>query len=148
MTASERDAQRAAWMVRYCDEVAQYVHEYNMSEETFEATRFYQLAINNLLAQIGELSGRLSPDFRKSVHDDLGYWRDIRGFRNIATHDYERLEPRACYEFATQDVPRLRGLLIQGSSVSQAYDALCDQVHFNEEDPLMPLDVPEFHGEG
>lgn len=147
MTASERDAQRAAWMVRYCDEVAQYVREYNMSEETFEATRFYQLAINNLLTQIGELSGKLSPDFRKSVHDDLGYWRDIRGFRNIATHDYERLEPRACYEFATQDVPRLRSMLIAESGVSQAYAALCDQIHFNVDDPLAHLDIPEFTSE-
>lgn len=138
MTAGARDVQRAAAIVGYCDEIAGHLKRYEMTPESFESTRLYQLAINNLLAQIGELSVHLSPDFRSRVHDDPVYWADLRGFRNIAVHQYERLEPLACYQFATIEVPALRKMLLALPDVREEYDADSRDHLFqsDSEDPL------------
>lgn len=138
MTTGDRDVQRAARMVAICDEIAKHVRDYDMTPESFEATRLYQLAINNLLAQIGELSVHLDPCFRAAIHDDEVYWNDLRGFRNIAVHQYERLEPLACYQFATEEAPALRGMLLACPEVQAEYEAdACDTTfHSDDEDPL------------
>lgn len=46
MTADSRDVQRAVAIINYCDEIAGHLKKYQMTPDSFETTRLYQLAIN------------------------------------------------------------------------------------------------------
>jgi uncharacterized protein with HEPN domain len=61
------------------------------------------------LAQIGELSGRLSEECKQSYPEVP--WRQIKGMRNLLIHDYEGIDMRIVRETVEQDIPSLQAQL-------------------------------------
>ena len=57
-------------------------------------------------SEIGELSGRLSEDFR-SAHPEIP-WRNIRGLRNLLAHNYFSIDADTAWDILRDDVPVLR----------------------------------------
>ncbi len=67
-----------------------------------------QSAIILQLAMIGELSKRISEDFKK--HTPLP-WKEIAGFRDRAIHDYFSLDIEQVWKTIEEDIPMLKGTL-------------------------------------
>jgi len=60
-----------------------------LDKDRFLAAEVVQSAVIMQLAVIGELSKRLSDEFKKSVPLP---WKQIAGFRDRAVHDYYQLD--------------------------------------------------------
>lgn len=58
------------------------------------------------LAQIGELSGRISDEL-KEKHRDIP-WKQIKGMRNLVIHDYEGIKTHIIGQTVEQDIPALK----------------------------------------
>jgi len=86
------------------------------SEPAADAESFYQLndqlnfnAVLNLLAHVGETSGKLSSDFSQNVPEIE--WKKIRGLRNRIVHDYLGLDTLMLFQVIRDDVPKLLNTL-------------------------------------
>ncbi|MBR0388114.1 MAG: DUF86 domain-containing protein [Clostridia bacterium] len=58
------------------------------------------------IAQIGELSGHLSDEY-KSAHSDLP-WREIKDTRNFYVHNYGGIDLEYVWNTMDQDLPVLK----------------------------------------
>ena len=57
-------------------------------------------------AQIGELVGKLTDEFR-AQHPAVP-WRQIKAMRNIVAHSYGTVDPETTWEIITDDIPALK----------------------------------------
>ncbi len=57
------------------------------------------------LSQLGELAGKIDPEYRKQYEEVP--WRSIYGLRNRIVHDYEGVNLRLLWEIISEDVPEL-----------------------------------------
>jgi uncharacterized protein with HEPN domain len=79
-----------------------------LDKESFLATEVVQSAVIMQLAVIGELSKRLSDEFRKTVALP---WKQIAGFRDRAVHDYYQLDLEYVWLTIRDDLPLLKEAL-------------------------------------
>jgi len=84
-----------------------YIEEYTRGgRDTFFGQRMVQDAVLRRLENLGDSSHRL-PDVMKARHPDIP-WGRIYGFRNIAAHDYERIDLERAWEIVERHLPRLK----------------------------------------
>ena len=82
----QRDRDILEHIIRYCDRIAGYLDKIENSKARFLEDQMCQDACCMCIAQIGELSGHLSDEY-KSAHSDLP-WREIKDTRNFYVHNY------------------------------------------------------------
>lgn len=75
---------------------------------TFEKNQEKSSAVILQLAVIGELSKRLSDEFKNSVSLP---WQEIAGFRNRAIHEYLSLDLDEVWKTVQNDIPTLETAL-------------------------------------
>lgn len=77
----------------------------------FEPTPFSNSVILTAfsLAQIGELSGRISEELQKAYPDIP--WKQIKGMRNIIIHDYNGIDISILRDTVSNDIPMLIKLI-------------------------------------
>ncbi|MGN0551699.1 MAG: DUF86 domain-containing protein [Acutalibacteraceae bacterium] len=66
----------------------------------------YRNAVALCLMQIGELSNKLSEDF-KNTYNSIP-WKAIRGMRNVVAHEYGKIDEVTVWETAESDTETLR----------------------------------------
>jgi uncharacterized protein with HEPN domain len=79
------------------------------SSEDFAADHTAKLAMERTMEIIGEAARRVSQTTR-DAHPEIP-WRTIIGQRNILAHEYGRVDHMQLYRTASEDLPRLVGLL-------------------------------------
>ena len=94
MAISDRDAQVLEKIVKYCEEIEHAHREYHCDYETFCNNPTYRNAVALCLMQIGELTNKLSVEFRDTYTQIP--WRAIRGMRNVVAHEYGQNRCRDC----------------------------------------------------
>ena len=86
-----------------------------MEQSVFLAdTKIVEACVFNLV-QIGELSAKISKEFRET-HNDIP-WHKIRGLRNKIVHDYEGVRLEIIWDIIKTDLPLLREQLLQISDI-------------------------------
>ena len=80
----------------------------SLDRDAFLGTEVVQSAVIMQLAVIGELSKRLSEDFKDSVPLP---WKQIAGFRDRAVHDYFQLDLESVWLTIQDDLPSLKTAL-------------------------------------
>ena len=93
-------------IIRYCDRIEGYINKLGKSKERFREDQMCQDACCMCIAQIGELSGRLSDEYKKA-HTELP-WREIKDTRNFYVHNYGGIDLEYVWNTITQDLPILR----------------------------------------
>ena len=73
--------------------------------------RMCQKAIVMSLINIGELSKSFTEDYL-AARPEIP-WKAIRGFRNIAAHQYGRIDFEDVYKTVTEDIPALKETLLR-----------------------------------
>ena len=63
MERSKRDVSVIKHILAYCDEIEQTVTRFGNSYDSFVSDKIYRNAATMCILQIGELAGRLSPEF-------------------------------------------------------------------------------------
>ena len=76
-----------------------------MTEDEFCANNMCQKAVVMSLVNIGELSKSLTASYTDRIPGIP--WRDIRGFRNIAAHNYGGLDMSEVWKTAMLDITSL-----------------------------------------
>ena len=90
METKERDMSIIEKIHEYCTQIADTHERFNDSYEQFDSDFIYRNAICLCLLQIGELSGKLSNEFKEGNNDIP--WRAIRGMRNMVAHEYGHID--------------------------------------------------------
>ena len=79
------------------------------SLETLSGDKMWQKAVVMSLINIGELSKALSEDYQATMPQIP--WKSIRGFRNIAAHQYGIIDFGDVYKTVIEDIPKLKAAL-------------------------------------
>ena len=106
MTGKIHDRQILERICRYCEEIETAHTEYGRSYEAFCSRSTYRNAVALCLMQIGELTNRLSEEF-KSTHTEIP-WRAIRGMRNVVAHEYGSIDTETVWETAENGTQELK----------------------------------------
>lgn len=101
------DHQRLSRIRDYCDEIQKTIVRYGKSFEIFDVDPDYQRSIAFSILQIGELSGRLSQEYRQKTASRI-QWSLIKGMRNLVVHGYGSVDRSILWETAVTDIPVLK----------------------------------------
>lgn len=96
-------------IIHYCDDIENLIQRFGATLEHFISDSAFQYSCGMCIIQIGELTTRLSEDF-KIQHSDIA-WKEIKGLRNIHAHDYESLDFEEIWSILTEDIPNLKNKL-------------------------------------
>ena len=100
------DLQKIAHIRDYCLEISETISRYGKDFDVFSADPDFQKSISFSLLQIGELSGKLSEDFRNETASDVP-WAAIKGMRNLFAHNYGSMSREIIWKTALEDIPPL-----------------------------------------
>ena len=101
------DLQRIAHIRDYCMEIEKTIERYGRTFEAFDQDADYQRSISFSIMQIGELSGKLSEEYRKVTANRI-QWGPVKGMRNLVAHDYANVSQDIIWETAINDIPVLK----------------------------------------
>ena len=107
MEHKERNEQIRQKILREISDIETFSQE--KSPETLKNDRMYQKAIVMSLINIGELSKSFTEDFLALMPQIP--WKAIRGFRNIASHQYEIINFEDVRKTIKEDIPVLKSAL-------------------------------------
>lgn len=93
--------------MEYCKQIEATFARFGNNLDEFEADPVFRNAISMAVFQIGELSGRLSEDFKEHHKSEIP-WKEVRGMRNLFAHNYLDMDIQKIWDSATIDVPILK----------------------------------------
>ena len=82
-------------------------------KDTFLHDRMKQKAVVMSLINIGELAKAFSSAFIERVPNVP--WHAIRGFRNIAAHQYGKIDMEDVWKTITEDIPIFENVLMENA---------------------------------
>jgi uncharacterized protein with HEPN domain len=77
----------------------------NLTEARFASSTLHQDAILRQMTVLGEAAKRVSDEFREEHHETP--WKKIAGFRDVAVHDYPRIELQRVWRIVQVELPPL-----------------------------------------
>jgi len=92
--------------IRDCIEKIEYLARMLHTQDNFETKWIEQDAIIRNLEIIGEATINISDDLKQKYPDVL--WKEIRGMRNIVTHQYFGIELSEIWNTVINDIPLLK----------------------------------------
>ena len=108
-------------IIEYCEKIEALIQRFGATFENFNSDTAFQLSCSMCIVQIGELTKRLSDDF-KVRHPEMP-WRAIKAMRNIYVHDYENVNLNRAWENLTENIPELKTQLEQILAAEETNDA-------------------------
>ena len=93
-------------IIRYCDRIAGYLETLKNSRERFMEDQMCQDACCMCIAQIGEMSARLSDEYKAATAEIP--WREIKDTRNFYVHNYGGIDLSFVWITVTVELPALR----------------------------------------
>ena len=102
---NSRDIDVLKHITRFCNEIKEARERFGDSLDSLKADVHYKNAVAMGIMQIGELTTRLTDDFKLEYNGMP--WQDIKGMRNIAAHHYGKLDVQKLWETISSDIPDL-----------------------------------------
>lgn len=106
MQAKDRDMQILEKIVGYSEDIEHAHGEYHRDYAVFCSNPTYRNAVALCLMQIGELTNKLSQEF-KVDHSEIP-WRAICGMRNVVAHEYGKIDVETVWETAESGTKELK----------------------------------------
>ena len=120
MQAKDRDMQILEKIVGYCEDIEHAHGEYHRDYAVFCSNPTYRNAVALCLMQIGELTNKLSQEF-KDNHSEIP-WRAIRGMRNVVSHEYGKIDVETVWETAESGTKELKEFCQRELNNDVSYD--------------------------
>ena len=93
-------------IIRYCNEINDANDQFGNSYDILKINSVYINAVSMCIIQIGELVNHLSDELKIQFNEIP--WHDIKRMRNIAAHQYHKLDFNILWETITVDIPNLK----------------------------------------
>ena len=103
---SERDREIIGLIVELCGTCSEILDSIGGDYQTLKENKIYSYSCGMCVLQIGEMSSRLSEEFRKK-HDDIP-WRLIKDTRNFYVHNYFSIDMEVLWSTITESLPDLK----------------------------------------
>jgi len=103
----ERDKDILEHIVKYCNDIAEIIAEYDDTLETLRAKKAFRHSVSMCIFQIGELAKHLTTEFR-NANSHIA-WKKIIKMREIAAHHYEKFDIETVHDVIIDNIPELRG---------------------------------------
>ena len=87
------------------DKIFNYSRPYKNADDFYNSPKEFDASMMNFTI-IGEMAVRLSEDF-KEKHSNID-WFKIKGFRNIAAHDYFGIDAEEVWDIIQKHLPQLQ----------------------------------------
>ncbi len=116
MKVEETDKQAIEPIAQYCEDINKATEFFGNNFKTFSENSVYRHACTMCILQIGEMSNHLSGDFKNHFKEIP--WGSIKGMRNIAAHNYGKIDIEVTWEIISYDIPNLK--------------KFCDEVLFSQ----------------
>ena len=104
-------------MIKYCNDTAFIVYRIG-TIEALKGDVMNQYALTGPIQQIGESTGRI--DIWLENHYSY-QWSKVIGFRNILSHNYDRLDLDILWGIATEKVPEVLNILLELKEKAPSY---------------------------
>ena len=105
----EHNERNESIRLKMLDEIADIEAFTSDRAADLRADKMWQKAVVMSLINIGELSKAFSEDYLAAMPQIP--WKAIRGFRNIAAHQYGLIDFDDVYKTVTEDIPMLKAVL-------------------------------------
>lgn len=102
-----RDLSILGHMLDYCHDIEDAVNQYGNDINIFLNNRTYKNAVSMCIMQIGELTNKLSKEF-KNDNPDI-HWKEIVGMRNHFAHGYWEMNSQKIWD-SVQQIPEVERL--------------------------------------
>ena len=106
MMLPSRDSSLIRHILKYCVKIEKTLTRCGGDFRVFAADPDFIDSVSMNILQIGELAGRLSPEYVLASKEQID-WRAIRGMRNIIAHDYGAVDIDMVWDVAKNDIPVL-----------------------------------------
>ena len=93
-------------MIEYCSDIEENFAKFENPAEEYISDKFFRYACDMCILQIGELTTRLSEDFKENFSEIA--WKQIKGLRNIHVHEYEKVDFEEMLKILQNDIPDLK----------------------------------------
>jgi uncharacterized protein with HEPN domain len=94
-------------MLEYCGKIRLYVKDFDNHNKFYkEKDQLYFNACLTLLVQTGEQATRLDAGIKEETNEIP--WNLIKGFRNIAVHEYQFVDAEKVFHICTIHIPFLQ----------------------------------------
>jgi len=93
-------------IIDYCENIEMLIERFGNNFESYNSDFAFQLSCGMCIIQIGELTTRLSEDFKENFSEIA--WNKIKAFRNIQAHDYENIKLEKSWKILQTDIPDLK----------------------------------------
>ena len=93
-------------ILKYIREIEGTILRFQLDFEKFKDDYVAKNAISMSLLQIGELTGKLTDDFK--MEHDVILWRDIAALRNRVAHAYGSIDIEILWGIIENDIPKLK----------------------------------------
>jgi uncharacterized protein with HEPN domain len=103
---NNKDLNRIKDMAMYCADIAKTIERFGNDQEIFFNDIDYRNSIAMSIMQIGELSVKLTDEFKDRTKEQV-QWNSIRGMRNMFAHNYSDMNESIIWSAAIQSVPEL-----------------------------------------
>ena len=116
------DMQRLEHILDYCREAEITVQRYGSTFSDFRDDKDYQKSIIFDILQIGELSGKLSREYRIATANHI-QWSMVKAVRNIVVHDYGNVDIQEIWDIVEADLPALKKFCEEQLAGAETEDA-------------------------
>ena len=102
MLVNIRDRNIIFLIIEYCEKIGLAVKRFGNDRNVFVNDVDYQSACGMYVYQIGELTIKLSDEFKEEVKTVP--WREIKGMRNIFAHEYGEVDEARLWDTIQNDL--------------------------------------------
>ena len=102
---NEKDSDLLLGVLDHCDRIHSCVERFGNDYQVYLNDLDYQDSVKMNLFQIGEITNKLSDEFRESV--DYIPWHKIYGMRNVIAHGYVELKEETVWNTIQNDIPAI-----------------------------------------
>lgn len=104
---TNKDKQLLEHIIKYCNRVRDDIERFGNDYKDFISDPAFRDSVSMNILQIGELSNKLSDEFKQSTTKDIP-WKRIYDMRNHFAHGYGEMDDTIIWKTAAFDVPVLK----------------------------------------
>lgn len=133
-----RDMGNIYSMLHFCDAIERKLGRFGIDEDTWYQDPDMRDVIYVSIEQIGERASKVS-DMGRSELPKV-QWQKIIGLRNVVIHSYDSISVESVWGTISEDVPRLKEVLLAHDDVRHFYEQQKSQISADgPNDPFVRL---------